>query len=271
MNENYIDGWHYYKQGIVSTKADCETVEIDKQTAKALFRHFGGLYIRYVSDFDRPQEGPFYSVIKDGEMSIETLPSKTRNMVRKCLNNCIVKLVNYQDIIKDGGYSIYLAETRRYERNGYAATVQSEEKWTNGKIESSARGEEYWGVYKDEQLIAYGVVNPHHREAGLVTWKCDYEKFKEFYPSYGLVYSMTKHYLERQDIDYVSDGQRTLTGHSTVQDFLESKFGYRKAYLKLNVVFKWYIKLPLMALAPFEKAIKNNKLLSLVRLYKWSR
>lgn len=271
MNENHIEEWHYYKRGIISTKADCEKVEMNKLIVKDLFKHFGGLYIRYVSDFDMSQEGPFYSVIKDGKMTIETLPSKTRNMVRRCLNNCQIQLVDCKDIIIDGGYLIYLSETRRYERNGYPAVVKSEEKWTNGILESSARGEEYWGVYKDGQLIAYGIVNPKHKEAGLVTWKCDYEKYKELYPSYGLVYSITKHYLELEDIDYVSDGQRTLTGHSRVQDFLESKFGYRKAYLKLNVVFKWYVKLPLMLLAPFENAIKNINLLSLIRLYKWSR
>lgn len=108
MNENYIDGWQYYKQGIVSTKADCEKVEMNKQIAKDLFGHFGGLYIRYVSEFDRFQEGPFYSVIKDGEMTMETLPSKTRNMVRRCLNNCQIKLVDYQDIITGGVFNIPL-------------------------------------------------------------------------------------------------------------------------------------------------------------------
>lgn len=170
-----------------------------------------------------------------------------------------------------GGYEIYLSETRRYERNGFLDSVKSKEKWTRGIEDSALRGEEYWGAFREGKLIAYGIVNPHQGEASLVTWKCDYENYKEFYPSYGLVYTMTKHYLEREDIKYVSDGQRTITGHSNVQDFLESRFCYRKASLRLHVIFRWYVKIPIMLLSPFESLIKNNKLLSMVRLYKWSR
>lgn len=271
MNENYIEGWHYYNKGIISTKSDCEDVKLSKKEAKALFKRFGGYYIRYTSDFDKFDNGVFYSVIHDGQMTIESLPAKTRNMVRRCLKNCEIKLVNYQKIVDDGGYDIYLTENKRYERNGFVGEVRSKERWALGQKESDARGEEFWGCYYNDKLIGFGKVDVRYREANLVTWKCDYDNYKEFYPSYGLVYAMTNHYLEREDIDYVNDGSRTLTSHSKVQDFLEQKFNYRKAYLKLNVVFRWWLIPFLMVLSPFENVIKNYKLLSFIRLYKWSR
>lgn len=272
MKNNYLEHWHYYKHGIISRDPDYIDVLPTKNEAHELFKRWPkAFYIRSLSNFDKQEKGKFYSVIKDGEMNINTLPPKTRNMVRRCLKNCTIRLVDYQHIINSGGYDIYLSEIKRYEKNGHPAPVQSKEKWTNGKVESATRGEEYWGVFLKDTLIAYGIVVINGKEAGLVTWKCDYENYKEFYPSYGLVYTMTKHYLERNDIEYVNDGSRTLTGHSTVQDYLESKFNYRKAYTKLNVIFKWYALLPVAVLSLFEKHIKNNGLLSIIRLYKWSR
>ena len=47
-------------------------------------------------------------------------------------------------------------------------------------------------------------------------------------------------------------------------------FGYRKAYSNLHVIFKWWLKIIIVLLSPFEKYIKNNVLLSFIRMYKWS-
>ena len=265
--------WHYYQKGIISSAADYENVKLSSSEVKELFAHFkGSFFIRYISDFDNGKEGNMWSVIRDGAFELEQLPSKTRNMVRRCLKSCEVKLVDYTEIVKDGGFNIYLSEYRRFQKKGFSKLPESEEKWIKGKQESASRGEEYWGVYNEGKLIAYGIVDIKGAEANLVTWKCNYEDNNNLlYPSYGLVYEMTHHYLNRGDIKYVNDGSRTLTQHSSVQDFLESKFGFRKAYCKLNVVFKWYVKIMVILISPFERFINHNGLLALIHMYRWSR
>ncbi len=80
-----------------------------------------------------------------------------------------------------------------------------------------------------------------------------------------------EHYLSDGNGKYISDGQRSFTDHSNVQDFLMTKFGFRKAYLKLHVIFRWYLVPFVAMLSLFENRIRNNKLRSFVRLYKWSR
>ncbi len=102
VTDIYTD-WHPYQKGIMSNKADCEDVQMDQAKARMLFNKFGGYYIRWVSDFDQCEPSEFYSIIKDGGASIEDYPSKTRNMIRRCLNNTITKLVDYQEIITGGG------------------------------------------------------------------------------------------------------------------------------------------------------------------------
>lgn len=81
---------------------------------------------------------------------------------------------------------------------------------------------------------------------------------------------MTEYYLKQPGIKYVNDGNKSFTEHSEVQNMLISKFGYRKAYSNLHVVFKWWLKIVIVLLSPFEKYVKNNVLLSFIRMYKWS-
>jgi len=261
--------WTIYKRGIISKCAP--HVNLGAVCAKALFAHFpNAVYIRYVSDFDNAQDRKFYYVIRDGDFSMDIIPSKTRNMVRRCLKNMMIKRVDYQCIINGGGYEVELSEHRRFRRKGFASRVRSKEQWEKGLKEAQVSGQEFWGVFCDDVVAAYAVTRIKDSMVDLVTWKCDYERFNNMYPSYGLVYVMTEYYLKQPGIKYVNDGNKSFTEHSEVQNMLISKFGYRKAYSNLHVVFKWWLKIVIVLLSPFEKYVKNNVLLSFIRMYKWS-
>lgn len=261
--------WQVYKKGIISKRAPHIPfkVEVDE-----LFKYFkGGCYVRWYSNFDEAESEKFYFVIKDGDFSMNTIPSKTRNMVRRCISECVVQLVDLQRIIMGGGFEVYLSECRRFNRKGFGGNVKSFESWARGMRNAAERGEEFWGVFYGDAIIAYGVAKVYDGIVDLVTWKCNYEKYKNFYPSYELVYKMTEYYLGKQGIKYLNDGNRSFTEHSYVQDFLIKKFGYRKAFTKLNVYFKWWLKLVIILIVPFEKCVKNKVALSFIRMYKWSR
>ena len=93
--------WTVYKRGIISNRSP--HVDLGEVRARELFAHFpSAAYIRYISDFDKAKDGIFYYVIKDGEFSMETIPSKTRNMVRRCLKSLSIQRVDAQDIIYGG-------------------------------------------------------------------------------------------------------------------------------------------------------------------------
>lgn len=261
--------WAFSKKGISYQLPPYQKVDV---CTNALFNHFKkGLYIRWDSDFDQCDNQDYYHVIKDGDFSMEMLPSKTRNMIRRCLKTCSVQIVDCERVVSGGGYDVYLSETRRYEKNGFAQKPKTKEQWANGMAEAATKGYDIWSVELEGKTICYSMCRKQEKHVNMVTWKCDYENYNHFYPSYGLVYKMVEYYLSQEDIKYVDDGGRSLTEHSAVQDFLISKFGFRKAYTKLNAVFRWWIYLPLMIISPFEEKIKNNQLRSLVRLYLWSR
>lgn len=261
--------WAYYKKGIIALFPPYINRIVD---TKSLFNHFkGAYYVRWDSNFDKANSQKYYHVIKDGECRLESLPPKTRNMIRRCLKNCEIKLVDYQFIIDNGGYNVYASEYRRYGRKGFSSLAKTKEQWADGMVKAAERGQEFWAVTVENNIIAYSICWHKESYIEMVTWKVDYERYNHLYPSYGLVYQMCSYYLAQSDVRYVDDGGRSLTDHSHVQDFLLEKFCFRKAYTKLNSEFKWYVKLSLIVVSPFEKKINNNSIRSLIRLYKWSR
>lgn len=270
MKKMINEYWSFYKKGIISKYPP--HIDLGCVDYRSLFKQYNkALYIRYCTDFDKLSDGQFYYVIKDGECEISGLPSKTRNMVRRCINNCDLRKTTAQEIITKRGYSVFLSENRRYARKGFASNnLKSEESWAEGLVVAESRGQDFFGCFINDIAIAYGVADKKNGAVNLVTWKCDYEKSKNLYPSYGLVYYMCNYYLTQEDVLYCNDGNRSFTEHSSVQDFLIEKFNFRKAYCKLHIHLRWYIRVIIILLSPFEKFIKNNSILSLVRMYKWS-
>jgi hypothetical protein len=68
---------------------------------------------------------------------------------------------------------------------------------------------------------------------------------------------MNRHYLEERKFRYVSDGARSLSHDTQIHDFLESKFGFRKAYARLHVVYAPWLDASVAAAFPFRNLIKK--------------
>ena len=67
--------------------------------------------------------------------------------------------------------------------------------------------------------------------------------------------TMNQYYLQEKGFRYVTDGSRTITEHSQIQDFLIQNFNFRKAYCQLEVHYCWWMKIAVKILYPFRKII----------------
>jgi len=70
---------------------------------------------------------------------------------------------------------------------------------------------------------------------------------------------MNRYYLNEKNFLYVSDGARSISHQTNIQDFLIEKFKFRKAYCKLNVIYKKDIEILVNTLYPFRELIYKNK------------
>lgn len=82
-----------------------------------------------------------------------------------------------------------------------------------------------------------------------------------------MVAAIVENYNDRLGTDfYINDGSRSIRHETAFQDYLEKYFGFRKAYCKLHMVYRFPINVIVKILYPFRKMIKGKTIVgSLVR------
>jgi hypothetical protein len=140
----------------------------------------------------------------------------------------------------------------------------SEEIFIKG-LKRNHPGEQFWGCIdkSDGKLIAYASNLLQDNMCNYYSLKAIPEYLKNYYPYYGLLYAMNEYYLNNLGLRYVSDGSRSISNHSNIQQFLMEKFKFRKAYCKISIQYKQWLKILISLLFPFRKFFTNLKLKAL--------
>lgn len=219
----------------------------------------GGWMVRNTYDFDCEEETSFWYVVKDSFGSMEELSSKMRNQVRKSLTNYEFRRMTREELLAQG-YPVHRAAAEGYK---VKADVPTEEEFRQGMMNGPEN--DWWGAFDrtDGHLAAFAknIVYEH---------SCNYSVMKAIpgelsrYPYYGLIYSMNQYYLDECRVRYVCDGARSVTEHSNIQPFLIQKFNFRKAYCRLNIVYKPWLALVVKVLYPFRKRVPVTMVRSLL-------
>lgn len=104
-------------------------------------------------------------------------------------------------------------------------------------------GAELWVAIEREsgQMVAYAEVLCQNGCAKYTALKGIPENLNKYYPFYGLLFRMNRYYIEEKSLLYVTDGARSVSEHSNIQNFLD-KFNFRRAYCRLNVTYVWLVK-----------------------------
>lgn len=221
----------------------------------------GGYLVENIYDFDCKEETSAWFIIKDNFGGMEELSSNMRNQVRKSLKLFEVKRITNEYLAKNG-YEVFRAAQIGYGLKD--GEFENEENWKRGTLNTNL---ELWGAICKEngRLAAYGENQVTEFSCGYRVLKAD-PAYRKQYAYYGLIYEMNRHYLEERGLKYVNDGFRSLTEHSNIQPFLIEKFKFRKAYCKVNIVYKWWVGIAVRMLYPFRKIVRVAKLLALLRV-----
>lgn len=215
------------------------------------FIKWGGYLVRQIYDFDCEEETSFWFIIKDKFGGFEELSSKMRNQVRKSLKTYSIRRVDSNEMLRVG-YPIYTSAITQYR---VKASLASEETWRNGIVKNrNNKNYEYWIAYHTgtRQAVAYAKNLLVQDTVQYHEMKCDPAfMHNSTYPYYGLIFEMTKYYLEDMGLKYVCDGSRSITEHSNIQGFLVDKLAFRKAYCKLDITYKPWFGLIVRMLYPF--------------------
>ena len=212
----------------------------------------GGLFVRNTYDFDCKEETCFWYLIKDSFTPLEELPSKKRLKIKNALSLFDFQLVDKKvlyDNDSDKHYEESLALYHEKDKDGFLADFNYYLKQENS---------EFWACFEKETHDFAGfAINYVSDNACDYKITCILPKYhaNSFYTNYGLFYAMNEHYLGEKHSRYVTDGSRTITEHSGIQDYLTQNFNFRKAYCRLELHYRWWMKIAVNLLYPFRNII----------------
>jgi len=252
--------WEYYKGALVPKQEIHFDIRISKQEANSLLKTSSALFIRYTTDFDQEQNSPAYYVIKDTWEAIDELSANTRYIIRKALRMCDVRKINKEIMIRQG-YEVYYTHTVNFKLR--KINILKCDQYL--KMIENLSDREFFGCFDRQsgKLIGYSQ-NEIGEGVCYSTTKANPIYYRGYYPFYALFYTMNEYYLQVCKKKYVSDGFRTLDQHSGIQDFLISKFKFRKAYCKLHLHYIWWLKFLVNMIYPFRNIIWSGKIKNLL-------
>lgn len=258
-----MNGFFLYRNAWRYDGPPHEESKLNKADAKALLKK-GGLLVRNTYDFDTPNETQFWYIIKDRFGGLDELKPNERNKIRRALKELTFEKINL-DVLEQNGWNIlkatyddYAVTDRKMDRNAFLSYLS----------ECKEKKYDYWGIFNKEKMVGFCTVwlfAPDCCEYGLVGVLPEY-KHNNTYPYYGLFYSLNEHYLGEHHFRYVVDGARTITEHSNIQNFLVENLNFRKAYCRLAIHYKWWVKIIVKMLFPFRKHITNPQVKAVLNM-----
>jgi hypothetical protein len=260
-----MNSYYLYRKAWRYDGAPHEEPLLQETEWKALLKQ-GGLMVRNTYDFDCQEETTFWNIVKDQYGGLDELSGNTRKKVRRSLEKIEFRKVN-NDFIKSLGYPILKASFEDYAVKDRIMTLQTFETYMD---ECAKKDFDYWGLfdYDDDRFIGFFTVMlwTDACEYGLVAVMPEYKRKNTAYPYYGLFHAMNQYYLQERGFRYVTDGARSITEHSHIQDFLIEKFHFRKSYCRLAVHYRWWMKIAVKMLYPFRKIITLPRMKAILNM-----
>ena len=240
--------WRIYQVALVSTYPPHVNVRVDRHMLATLIKEKGALFARWTDNWDCDGQTSFWYVIKDSFVPLENMLAKQRSEIKRGFKNCDVRMVT-REYIENFGYGVYMKASASYSTHLEPMT-ETDFKNAIGASEKS----EFWAVFirDTDLLIAYShnILQDAVCYYSIIKFDPD---FLNLYPGYALIHTMNQVYLCDRGFRYVSDGARNISHDTNIQDYLIKKFGFRRAYCRLNILYRPDITVIVKLLFPFRK------------------
>ena len=247
----YKDDFKFYQGGWTKTLRPHLSKKISAEDARDLMND-GGWFVRNTYDWDLPSDTSFWYLIKDTYGGVEELPTKVRNQVRRSLNTYDIQMVGAEEMVEKG-YVLFVASRERFGTTNKVTMEQWRQRIMGG-------GQDFWLAVEKSSGIPQGLaINRCYDDyCNYVSMGVSPHAPKSTYPMYGLILEMNRYYLQECGLKYVMDGARSITEHSNIQQLLEEKFRFRKAFCHLQMFYKPWVAVGVNMLYPLRHYIPNN-------------
>ena len=237
---------------IVPVGPVAQPYRLDPAQCRELLRELGGLWVMWTDGFGpHADRSEWYAVICRRHVPVDEVASgNTRSKLRRGLKQCEVRPVEVREIARNG-YETYCAAVSGYGQPGEALPTAEEFARRVMTDEPFGDTRHRWAAYHEGKMVAFAQNLIYDKTEVDYTLIKLHPEYLNRYSSYALFYRMNEHYLAQEGFGYVSDGSRSISHKTGVQDFLMKEFGFEKARTGLHVHYRWPLGLLLRAARPF--------------------
>lgn len=236
--------WKYYNGAIVPDGDILEEICDCDVRDKELFKSYNKAFmIRYTSEVDYvhdDSQAMWWHCIKDNAYHPEQLKSKRRSEITKARKNFVVKKIAPVEYV-DAIYEIIKDANLGYHHHIDFTYKDACEKC---KILSSMENAIILGAFSndDEKMVGYLWLAINGNCVHMVEQKSirRYERLAVNAALCDAMCQMLNDWLPSGK--YLYDGDRTILHQTNFQDYLIKYFGFRKAYCKLNIIYRPSVK-----------------------------
>jgi hypothetical protein len=202
--------------------------------------------IRWIEDWDRPLLSSFYGVIQDRHCDLPELKSQVRYEVKRASRNFHFTELSLSEILNEG-FELYISSFKTYDT--YLKPMSKKE-FTDSYSKYNTCGKNdiarFFGIREtsSKSLVcyAYGIHYSKGNYFDLKVVKFDPEQQKNNISEL-LFFGIGEQLLSLEKMSFIFDGFVSMAHKSSIQEYLIRKFSYRKAYCKLCIYYKLYIRL----------------------------
>lgn len=245
--------WRIHHQVFLPLSMPHVDPQLTATHAKDLMAKHGVLLVRWETQFDQLKGGDWWHIIKDDKEELSELKSNVRSKIRRGLKSYDVRRCERVTIIEHG-YPVYRSA---YERYDTFEPMYTEAQFRNAIFDLPTETEFWVAIDKiTKKFVGFSENLVRDDACFYVTvWLTPLSLSK--YISYAMFHTMNTYYLNEHGCKYVSDGARSLSHSTNIHEFLQSQFGFRKAYSKLNVMFDTRVKVAVSIAYPFKSILKK--------------
>lgn len=254
--------WEYYNHALIPTTAPHVVPDTswmkDGKRWKELADGKYPLFARWITDFDCKEETGWWYCIKDDPLDISHLKYKRRRTINQGLQWVEVKLIQPSEHAQEMA-GICLAARAGYGEHPDWEAERREliEEFRSIDTPEKLGNREYTGAFLREtgQMIGYGIYEIYEDWVSQSVIKTNPD-FLKYNVNAALAYFAAERYMgENFSIKYISNGSKNISHETNYHEYLMKYFGFRKAYCRLHIRYRFPVGLAVRLLYPFRNRI----------------
>jgi hypothetical protein len=234
--------WYRIGYGFLLRDQPYETMPPPEEEIQHLFRKYSLLGLIYSTEVGSPGKTRGVYLVRNHNYDLKDLQKKERNLTRRGLENCQVRLISFEEL-HDSGMPLNRDTLARQGRDD--SLFSDPERWARLCLAGrEVDGAQAWGAFVDGELAAYALLF-QIGEVQVILHQMSSTRLRGQHPNPALIFTVTQTMMRTPGIEAVCFGTEGLSSSDGL-DLFKQRMGYQKEPVVFSVRLNPAVRLALL-------------------------